>query len=71
MDTVLELLASQARTRGAEPAILALHQAPLRYRALYEQVEAAGATLAGMGPRSLTSMSARRPVRVVPRRVTA
>jgi oxalate---CoA ligase len=49
MDTVLELLALQARTRGADPAILAPHQRLLAYRALYEGVEAAGATLAGMG----------------------
>ena len=49
MDTVLELLASQARTRGSAPAILATHQPQLAYRALYECVEVAGASLAGMG----------------------
>jgi len=49
MDTVLELLALQARTRGSAPAILALHQPHLGYRALSERVEVAGAELADMG----------------------
>ncbi|HEY7942937.1 MAG TPA: non-ribosomal peptide synthetase, partial [Casimicrobiaceae bacterium] len=49
MDTVLQLLAFQAQTRGAAPAILAPHRPALAYRALYEQVENAGATLATIG----------------------